>query len=85
MKRLIAIALVAALALRVFPIVAPWIWPGFRKSVDRLRRRADLGTAAVMLLLVFSMVARGERLYAALVALLSIPALIAAVRVLRGS
>lgn len=83
-KRLLAIALVAALALRVLPIVAPILWPGYRSSVDRLRRRADLATAAVMLALAVSMWARGEPLYAGLVAVLGIPAIVAAIRVLRG-
>ena len=49
LKRLLAIALIAALALRVLPIVAPLVWRGFRGSVARLRKRADLATAAVML------------------------------------
>ena len=83
-KRLIAIALVAALVLRVFPIFAPFLWPGFRASVDRLRRRADLATAAVMIALAGSMLVRGEPLYAGIVALLSIPAIVAAIRVIRG-
>jgi hypothetical protein len=83
-KRLIAIALVAALALRAVPIVA-WFFPGFRRSAERLRRRADLATAAVMIALAASMLVRGEPLYAALVAVLSIPAIIAAIRVIRGA
>jgi hypothetical protein len=83
-KRLLAIALVAALALRVVPIVAPLIWPGFRRSVERMRRRADLATAAVMVALTVSMLVRGERAYAALVAVLSIPAIVAAIRVILG-
>jgi len=83
-KRLLAIALIAALALRVLPIVAPILWPGFRGSVDRLRRRADLATAAVMLALSASMLARGEKLYAGIVVVLSIPAIAAAIRVIRG-
>ena len=82
LKRLLAIALIAALALRILPIVGPILWPSFRQSAARLRRRADLATAAVMIALAVSMLARGEPLYAALVAVLSIPALIAAGRVL---
>lgn len=83
-KRLLAIALVAALALRVLPIVAPLVWPGFKGSVERFRKRADLATAAVMLALAGSMLLRNEPAYAALIALLSIPALVAAIRVIRG-
>lgn len=83
-KRLLAIALVVALALRVLPIVAPFVWPGFKGSVERLRKRADLATAAVMLALAGSMLLRNEPLYAALIAFLSIPALVAALRVIRG-
>ena len=85
LKRLLAIALVTALCLRLLPIVGPVLWPGFRRSVDRLRRRADIATAVVMLALVVSMLVRHEPLYAALVALLSIPAWIAGARALRGA
>ncbi len=81
-KRLLAIALVAALALRVIPIVAPFVWPGLKRSAERLRKRADLATAAVMLAIAGSMLVRGEPVYAAIVALLSVPALIAAWRVI---
>ncbi len=83
-KRLIAIALVAALALRVVPILAPVFFPGYRRSVERLRRRADLATAAVMIALAASMFVRGEPVYGGVVAVLSIPAILAAIRVIRG-
>lgn len=84
LKRVLTIALVAALLLRVVPIVAPLVWPSFRASVDRLRFRADLATAAVMLALVVSMLVRGEPAYAALVGVLSLPALVGAWRAIRG-
>lgn len=83
LKRLMTIALVAALLLRVLPMVLPWVWPSFRGSVARLRFRADLGAAAVMLALVASMLVRKEPAYAALVAVLSLPAVFAAYRALR--
>lgn len=83
LKRLMTIALVAALLLRVLPIVLPWVWPSFRTSVARLRFRADLGAAAVMLALVASMLVRNEPAYAALVAVLSLPAVFGAYRALR--
>lgn len=83
LKRALTIALIAALLLRLLPIVAPIVWPGFRQSVDRLRFRADIGTAAVMAALVVAMLARHEPAYAALVAILSIPAFYGAFRALR--
>lgn len=83
LKRVLTIALVAALLLRVLPVVLPWVWPSFRKSVAALRFRADLATAAVMLAIVISMLARKEPAYAGLVAVLSLPALIGAFRAVR--
>ena len=83
-KRLLVIGLVAALLLRLLPIVAPIVWPGLRRSVAALRRRADLAAAAIMLALVVSMFARQEPVYAAIVAVLSLPAWFAGVRALRG-
>lgn len=83
LKRVLTIALVAALLLRVLPIVLPWVWPSYRKSVDRLRFRADLATAAVMVALTVSMFVRNEPAYAALVALLSLPAILGAIRAVR--
>ena len=83
LKRFITIALVAALLLRVLPIVLPWVWPSFRASAARLRFRADIGTAVVMLALVASMLVRNEPAYAGLVAILSVPAVFGAWRALR--
>ena len=84
LKRLLVLALLFALGLRLVPIVAPLFWPRYRQSVARLRRRADLGTAAVMIALVVSMALRGEPVWAGLVAVLSVPAVLAAVRALRS-
>jgi hypothetical protein len=83
LKRVLTIALGAALLLRVLPIVLPWIWPSYRASVERLRFRADIATAAVMLALVVSMLVRREPAYAGLVAVLSIPAFYGAIRAVR--
>jgi len=82
-KRLLVIGLVVALALRLLPVVAPMFWPGFRRSVARLQRRADLATAAVMLALVASMFLQREPVFGAMVAVLSLPALVAGFRALR--
>lgn len=83
-KRLLVIGLLVALAMRLLPVLGPLVWPGFRRSVARLQRRADLATAAVMLALVASMIAQREPAFAAMVAVLSLPAWIAGVRALRG-
>ncbi len=83
-KRLLVIGLLVALAMRLLPVIGPIVWPGFRRSVGRLQRRADLATAAVMLALVGSMLARQEPAFAAIVAVLSVPAWIAGARALRG-
>lgn len=82
-KRLLVIGLLLALSLRLLPIVGPIVWPGYRRSVARLQRRADLATAAVMLALVASMLIRREPAFAAIVAVLSLPAWVAGVRALR--
>jgi hypothetical protein len=82
-KRLLMIGLVGALALRLLPVLGPIVWPGFRRSVARLQRRADLATAAVMLALIASMFLQHQPLFGALVAVLSLPALVAAARALR--
>ena len=79
LKRLLVLGLLVALALRLVPA----LWPGYRRSMARLRRRADLGAAAVMLALVCATLAQGEPAYAALVAMLSVPAWIAGARALR--
>jgi hypothetical protein len=83
LKRVLTIALVAVLLVRVLPIVAPFVWPSMRTSLGRLKFRADLGTAFVMIALVISMLVRNEPAYAALVALLSVPAIVGAWRAIR--
>jgi hypothetical protein len=83
LKRLLVVGLLAALALRAWPIVGPLLWPGYRRSVRQLRRRADLATAAVMLGLCASMFVRGERGFGVLLAVLSLPAVVAAAKALR--
>lgn len=83
LKRLLVAALLVALALRLAPIVGPWVWPALKPRVERLRRRADLATAAVMIALVISTLVRGEPAWALVVAVLSVPALIAGARAIR--
>ena len=83
LKRVLTIALCAALLLRLLPVVLPWVWPSYRASVERLKFRADLATAAVMLAIVVSMLLRNEPAYAGLVAVLSLPALYGAGRAIR--
>lgn len=83
LKRLLVIGLLAALSMRLLPILGPVFWPGFRRSVARLRRRADLATAAVMLALVAAMALQRELAFAALVAVLSLPAWYAGAKALR--
>ncbi|MBI2394203.1 MAG: hypothetical protein HYV09_31825 [Deltaproteobacteria bacterium] len=82
-KRLLVVALLAALTLRLLPVIGPILWPGWRRSLAEVRRRADLATAVVMLAVVGSMLARRELVWAAVVAVLSIPALVAGVRAVR--
>ena len=83
MKRVLVIGLVVALGLRLLPIVGPMVWPGLRRPLQRLQRRADLATAAVMLALVVSMVVQREPVFAGITAVLSLPAWIAGVKALR--
>lgn len=82
-KRLLVIGLLLALSLRLVPVIGPIVWPGYRRSLARLQRRADLATAAVMLALVGSMLVQREPVFAAIVAVLSLPAWVAGVRALR--
>lgn len=83
LKRLLVLGLLLALALRLLPVVGPLVWPGYRKSIRRLQRRADLATAAVMLALCASMFAQRQPWFGVLVAVLSIPAWIAGAKALR--
>jgi hypothetical protein len=83
-QRLLAIVVAFVLVTRLWPLVAPWIWPRLKPRMARLQRRADLATAAVMIVLVVSALVRGEQTYAALIAVLSIPALVAGIRALRS-
>lgn len=83
-KRLLVIGLLLALSMRLLPVVGPIVWPSYRRSLARLQRRADLATAAVMFALVASMLAQREPVFAAIVAVLSLPAWLAGVRALRN-
>ncbi len=81
-KRILVIAAAIVLALRLMPIFLPRFLPSLRASADRLRRRADLGTAFVMLALAVLTFARGEVVLGAVVLLLGVPAFIAGVSVI---
>ncbi|MGZ5968994.1 MAG: hypothetical protein ACXWP4_15080, partial [Polyangiales bacterium] len=67
-QRLLAIVIALVLLSRLWPVVGPWIWPALKPRVDRLRRRADIAAASVMIALVLATLFQGERAYAALVA-----------------
>ncbi len=70
------------MALRLAPIVLPWIRPRWRDAAARLRRRADLVTALAMIGFAVAAALRGEPGLAALVAVLGVPAYVAAWQVL---
>lgn len=78
MKRLLVVVVLFALALRIAPIVLPWIQPKWRAAATRLRRRADLVTALAMVGFAVSAAVRGEPGLAVLIAVLGVPAYVAA-------
>jgi len=81
-KRILVVAAALVLALRLLPIFAPRFLPGLRASADRLQKRADLGTAFVMLAVAIVTFARGELVLGGVVLLLGVPAFVAAVSVI---
>jgi hypothetical protein len=74
LKRLLGVAIAIALALRIAPVVLPWIRPRWRASAERLRLRADVATAAIMVAFAIAAVARGEPWIGVLVLVLGAPA-----------
>lgn len=82
LSRLLALALIVLLALRLLPLVLPLLGPRWQQTGRRLATTIDVAGGLIVLGLVLLTLLRGEPLGALLLALLGIPVFIGAYRAL---